>query len=172
MGHASTGHPSAAAAAAVSVESEPEPGDQQEPERPTPEAAGSGPELTFERASELWPQVVESLTVESPVLSAILTQAAPVGCEGRTVTIAFPTTADFHRRKAQDHGYRVCVMDAFFDLSESRVEVEYILSDDVEVAGPAAEKTLEPDEVVDILAAEFGGIEIDASATVEPADRS
>ncbi|MSW87779.1 MAG: DNA polymerase III subunit gamma/tau [Actinobacteria bacterium] len=127
----------------------------------------TGPVPTFEEVLAVWPQVVEQMAQESPVLSAILAQATPLRLVERRVTVGFPIDADFHRRKAADQRYVQSVMQALADLTGARLELEYELSEAMETTAAAQERALSGDEMADILLNEFGGVEVSGD---KPAD--
>ncbi len=137
---------------------------------PTPEAEAApapqveaGPLLPFEDLAAAWPAVINHVSGESAVLGAILAQAAPVALNDTQLLIAFPHSAEFHRRKAQDPRHKQAVSGAFLTITGCRLEIEYELSTSVEIPEAPGEQPLSTDEVADILVNEFGGVEVDSS---------
>jgi len=149
---------SSGAAAALSAVPESEPEVQ----------LSQGPLPSFEEVLSIWPTVVDMVGGESAVLSAILAQATPVGMYEAKVTVAFPTDAEFHRRKAADGRYREAVMAALLTVTGARLEVEYELSAELETAASVAERNLSGNEVADVLLSEFGGVEIEPGSEAGP----
>ncbi len=157
------------AAAAAALSAVPAPVEATEPAaEPEAESApqvASGPLLPFEDLAAAWPAVIDHVAAESAVLGAILAQAAPVALNDTQLLIAFPQSAEFHRRKAQDARHRQAVSGAFLTVTGCRLEIEYELSASVEIPEAPGEQPLSTDEVADILVNEFGGVEVE----VEPA---
>jgi hypothetical protein len=78
-----------------------------EPEGPSPDGPPPPAESTpidLDRVKELWPAVVEHLRESgSDVLSSVFEGARPLGVDGdkSIVTIGFPASATFNKRKAE-----------------------------------------------------------------------
>ena len=121
--------------------------------------------LPFADLAAAWSGVIAQVSTDSAVLGAILAQAAPVALNDTQLVVAFPQSAEFHRRKAQDPRHKQAVAAAYLAITGCRLEIEYELSASVEIPEAPGEKPLEPDEVADILVSEFGGIEVEESAT-------
>ena len=160
------------AAAALSAVPEPEQvaeaAAETEPE-PAPQVA-AGPLLPFEDLAAAWPAVIDHVGTESAVLGAILAQAAPVALNETQLLIAFPQSAEFHRRKAQDARHRQAVSGAFLTITGCRLEIEYELSASVEIPEAPGEQPLSEDQLADVLLNEFGGVEVDSSAPASPSE--
>ncbi len=124
-------------------------------------AVAAGPLLPFEDLAAAWPSVINHVSGDSAVLGAILAQAAPVALNDTQLLIAFPQSAEFHRRKAQDPRHKQAVGAAFLTVTGCKLEIEYELSESVEIPEAPAEQTLSGDEVADILVSEFGGVEVE-----------
>ncbi len=74
-----------------------------EPDAPAPEPSFSAAvELSPEAFAELWPAVLESLQDEAPHLAAVLQSAHPASVDDGELTLAWPETAGFFKRKAED----------------------------------------------------------------------
>lgn len=163
---ASTPEPiaSAGGAAAAALSAVPALAEEVAPEvapESAPEPVAAGPLLPFEDLAAAWPAVINHVGAESAVLGAILAQAAPVALNETQLLIAFPQTAEFHRRKAQDVRHRQAVTGAFLAITGCRLEIEYELSASVEIPEAPGEQPLSTDEVADILVSEFGGVEVE-----------
>jgi DNA polymerase-3 subunit gamma/tau len=101
-----------------------------------PQPAGVALDLAGLRA--VWPAVLEAVLAENALCAALLADATPVAVDGPLVTIAFPSDADFMRRKADDDGYRRCVAEALRAVTGSKPQITYVLAD-----APAAEEHAE-----------------------------
>ena len=58
------------------------------------------------RSASLWPAVVESLREETPMLAALLEDCAPASLAGDGLTLAWPESSAFLKRKAEDPANR------------------------------------------------------------------
>ena len=92
-----------------------------------PQPAGVALDLAGLRA--VWPAVLEAVLAENALCAALLADATPVAVDGSLVTIAFPSDADFMRRKADDDGYRRCVAEALRAVTGSKPQITYVLAD-------------------------------------------
>jgi DNA polymerase III subunit gamma/tau len=76
--------------------------------------AGAGVASARELGSvrELWPAVVELVRGENGLLAACIEEAQPVEVVEEELTIAFATTAQFHKKKAEDPTHRMALAEA------------------------------------------------------------
>ncbi len=84
----------------------------------------------LERIQRLWPAVVENVAAENAMLSAILARARPVRCAGRDLTLAFPESAEFLKRKAESRASREALTAAIDAVAGIRVALAYELRED------------------------------------------
>ena len=134
--------PKGAAAAAVAPRAE---------ESPRP--VGS---VELDQIVALWPAVAEAIGEDREVLGHALAAAAPVALERDRLTIAFPPTAAFVKKKAEQG--RDLVANAVRGITGQSLTLAFELSDAVmPAAGPA---TLDHDELIERLRAEFGAEEV------------
>jgi len=129
----------AAAAVAPQVESSPQP-------------VGA---LELDQIIALWPAVSEAVSEESEVLSHALAAAAPIALERDRLTIAFPPGASFVKKKAEKG--RDLVANAVRGITGQSLALDFELSEVAVTAGPA---TLDRDELIERLRAEFGAEEV------------
>jgi DNA polymerase-3 subunit gamma/tau len=138
-----------------------------EPSEPEPEARaavaavavveakeGNG-ELTLAAFAEVWPAVVQSLESESPRLAAILQEARPTALEERDLTIAWPESAAFSKRQAEDPEKRELIAQSIRDVTGATLRLAYELGGEHAPAAPS----LTEDELVDRFKQEFGAVE-------------
>jgi len=134
--------PKGAAAAAVAPRAE---------ESPRP--VGS---VELDQIVALWPAVAEAIGEDREVLGHALAAAAPVALERDRLTIAFPPTAAFVKKKAEQG--RDLVANAVRGITGQSLTLAFELSDAaMPAAGPA---TLDHDELIERLRAEFGAEEV------------
>ena len=86
----------------------------------------------------------------------------PVAVDGAQVTVAFPPSADFLRRKADDDGYRQCVADGRAHGHRRKAQIAYVLAEAPPDATtePAVDAPPTEDEWVRRFVAEFDAEEI------------
>ena len=123
---------------------------------------GAGPALELEGLRAVWAAVIEAVRSENALCAALLADTTPVAVDGTQVTIAFPPTDDFHRRKADDDGYRRCVAMAVRTVTGAKAQIAYVLAE-APPAGAAEPDVATPptdDEWVRRLVSEFDAEEI------------
>ena len=155
----------AAGTAALRAVTEPE---EVLPVRAEAEHAGTMPDA--DEVIALWPEVISSLTAETPMIAALLTKAWPNSVEGSRVRIAFPSAAEFHFRKAQDDRCRDAIRDSFVAVVGARPDLEFELVEAESPLAPEPPKSLSLVEVADILIAEFDAVEVAGDDSVGTAD--
>ncbi len=142
---ASASAPRAAAGPSAAVAVEPQ------AER-APQPVGA---VELDQLKALWPAVAEAVTRDNGMLGAAIGAAAPIAVEADRLTIAFPTDAAFVKKKAEAN--RDLVATAVRGLTGHSLALAFELSDEAAPAGPA---TLDHDQLIERLRAEFGAEEI------------
>src|SRR5215218_2050462 len=104
----------------------------------------------------LWPAVAEAVGEENGMLSAALSAATPTALDADRLTIAFPSDAAFVKKKAEQG--RELVAGAVHGLTGRAVSLNFELSD--AVAPPAGLATLDHEQLIERLRAEFGAEEV------------
>ena len=104
----------------------------------------------------LWPAVAEAVAEENGMLSAALAAATPTALEADRLTIAFPSDAAFVKKKAEQG--RELVAGAVRGLTGHAVSLNFELSD--AVMPPAGAATLDHEQLIERLRAEFGAEEV------------
>ena len=136
--------PKSTTAAAVAVEAQAQP--QAQP-------VGS---IELGQIVSLWPAVAEAVGEENGMLSAALSAATPTALEADRLTIAFPSDAAFVKKKAEQG--RELVTGAVRGLTGHAVSLNFELSD--AVTPPAGAATLDHEQLIERLRAEFGAEEV------------
>lgn len=141
---------------------DPEPQAASEPEPARSEPAARQPEPAPEPAPDpvpdpvprdiesiyaLWPAVVELVRSEHALLGAVIGEARPVAVDGEELTLAYPFTAEFYKKKAEDPTNRATVGEALGALAGGRWRLRYELretptSESGEVVGALSEEEL------------------------------
>jgi DNA polymerase-3 subunit gamma/tau len=88
----------------------------------------------------LWPAVVDLVRAENALLGALIAEAQPVAVAEEDLTVAFASTAQFLKKKAEDPANRVLVGNALRDLTGGRWRLSYELRAELDAqGGPARE---------------------------------
>jgi DNA polymerase-3 subunit gamma/tau len=151
----------AAVSAELATESDPAPAVAAvavvEPDAPAPEPSfAAGVELTHEALAELWPAVLESLQDESPLLAAVLQGARPAGVADDELTLAWPESSGFFKRKAEDPANKETIARVIRAVTGSSLRLAFELRDEAALAAEAAATPqLSEEELVDRFVEEF-----------------
>jgi DNA polymerase-3 subunit gamma/tau len=111
---------------------------------------------------EIWPAVVELVRAEHAMLGAVIKDARPVALEGFDLTLAFSSTAQFLRKKAEDPANRAIVGEALRSLAPGRWRLSYELRDVPGGEGDDGAEELTEDELVRRFIEEFDAEEVPA----------
>jgi DNA polymerase-3 subunit gamma/tau len=151
----------AAAEPAPVAEPAPEPAVSTPPPAPTATAQGPAangvPEL--QTVAACWPAVIDVVR-ENQLLAACLAQARPVAVDEQVVTIAFPSSADFSKRKAEQDDYRKATAEALRAVVGTPLALRYELRDEPEPAQEAQSRGISDEELVKRLVEEFDAQEV------------
>jgi DNA polymerase-3 subunit gamma/tau len=120
---------------------------------PSPQPMGS---VELGQIVALWPAVAETVAEQNGMLSAALSAATPTAVDGDRLTIAFPADAAFVKKKAEQG--RDLVATAVRGITGRPLTLAFELSD--AVAPPAGPATLDHDQLIERLRAEFGAEEV------------
>jgi hypothetical protein len=116
--------------------------------------------LDVDSASSSWPAVVDLVRTENPMLARALEGCRPVAVEERELTLAFPSSASFLKRKAEQDDHRRVAIDAFKSVTGERLALRFELRElAADEAGPGTE-VLSGDELVRRFMEEFDAEEI------------
>jgi DNA polymerase III subunit gamma/tau len=105
-------------------------GDEAPVEAPAP-PDGEPPALArdLESVCSLWPAVVELVRRDHALLGALIAEARPVAVDGEDLTLAFASTAQFLKKKAEGRDNRVAVGEALRAVAGGRWRLSYELRD-------------------------------------------
>jgi DNA polymerase III subunit gamma/tau len=98
-------------------------------QNPSPPQAPA--ERDLESVCALWPAVVELVRSENGLLGAVICEARPVAVDGDDLTLAFASSAQFLKKKAEDPNYRAAVGEALRSISGGRWRLSYELRDEL-----------------------------------------
>jgi DNA polymerase-3 subunit gamma/tau len=119
----------------------------------SPQPMGS---IELDQIAALWPAVAETVAEQNGMLSAALSAATPTALDGERLTVAFPADAAFVKKKAEQG--RDLVATAVRGITGHPLTLAFELSD--AVAPPAGPATLDHDQLIERLRAEFGAEEV------------
>jgi len=84
---------------------------------------------------DLWPAVVELVGTGHALCGAVIADTRPVAIAGEDLTVGFPTSAAFLKKKAEDPSNRQIVTDALRQLAGGRWRIGYELREELDAAG-------------------------------------
>ncbi len=133
--------------------------------QPDPEAAPrpaeqTSPALDLSALRTLWPSVVDAIRSENAMVGALLGEARPTALGDEGLTVAFPPSAGFSKRKAEAN--RALVQDNLRRLTGRGLTLRFELAEvpaESDLPSPAA-PVLSEDELLERLKREFGAREI------------
>ena len=152
------------------------------PSAPAPEPAAIEPEDSLAQAPDtvapvveppedlqplidLWPAVVELVGAGHALCGAVIADTRPMAIAGEDLTVGFPTSASFLKKKAEDPSNRQIVTDALRQLAGGRWRIGYELHEDLDAAGgDGAARTYTEEEWIERFKSELDAEEI----AVEP----
>ncbi|HVC08155.1 MAG TPA: DNA polymerase III subunit gamma/tau [Solirubrobacterales bacterium] len=124
----------------------------------------SSERVDLERIARLWPAVLDQLRQSSaPALAALFEGARPVGVdrEESTLTVGFPASATFNKRKAEAPDKRELAAAALEAVAGERLRLVYVVLDGEAAAEAAAgEERMDEDQLVERLKSEFDAEEV------------
>jgi hypothetical protein len=123
----------------------------------------------IERVVELWPAVVDRVReAGSELQSTFFSAARPVaiGADG-SLTIGFPPSAAFNKRKAESQEARECLAEALHTILGERLRTVYVLLDAEEIGAAGPEGQLSEEDLIARLKVEFDAEEFDESGDLD-----
>jgi DNA polymerase III subunit gamma/tau len=112
--------------------------------------------VELEQIVGLWPAIADAVGEQNGMLGAALSAATPLTVDAERLTIAFPADAAFVKKKAEQG--RDLVANAVRGMTGQPLTLVFELSDAaMPAAGPA---TLDHDQLIERLRAEFGAEEV------------
>jgi DNA polymerase III subunit gamma/tau len=148
---------SATAPAAVSVE-DLQPGAIEPPDAVAPVVE---PLEDLQAVVDLWPAVIELVVAGHALCGAVIADTRPVTLAGEDLTVGFPTSAAFLKKKAEDPANRQIVTEALSQLAGGRWRIGYELREDLDDAGgDGAPRTYTEEEWIERFKSELDAEEI------------
>ena len=126
-----------------------------EPDAPTPSEPSL--ELSLDAFADMWPAVIESLEGDYGLLAALLREATPLELSGKGLTLAWPESAAFLKRQAEDPAKRELLAESIRAVTGASLRLAFELRADDEVAH--AGEAIDEEELVDRFKREFSAVE-------------
>ncbi|CAN5586528.1 hypothetical protein BH24ACT24_BH24ACT24_10280 [soil metagenome] len=133
---------------------------QADPEVAPSSAEPSAPALDLSALRTLWPSVIDAIRGENAMVGALLGEARPIALGDDGLTVAFPPSAGFSKRKAEAN--RALVQDTLRRLTGRGLTLRFELAEAAAESDmpPASAPLLSEDELLERLKQEFGAREI------------
>ena len=130
--------------------------DDAPPPAPTPPVADDLPSI-----ADVWPAVIKLVTDGHALCGAVIADTRPMAIAGEDLTVGFPTSAAFLKKKAEDPSNRQIVTDALRRLAGGRWRISYELREDLDAAnGDGATCTYTEDEWIERFKSELDAEEL------------
>ena len=119
-------------------------------------------ELSLETFHPLWPAVKDELRERSPMLASVLDEAAPASLVDGRLTLAWPETSAFFKRKAEDPTNSDLLAKAIRSVTGSSLRLVYELraAGEIVAVSAAAAPALSEDDLVQRFKDEFDAEEL------------
>ena len=127
---------------------------------PAPEPVPDPVPRDIESIYALWPAVVDLVRSEHALLGAVIGEARPVAVDGEELTLAYPFTAEFYKKKAEDPANRAAVGEALGALAGGRWKLRYELRDTPASEGEQSSPARSEEEWVARFVEEFDAEEL------------
>jgi DNA polymerase III subunit gamma/tau len=145
-------------------ETPPEPTPQGERARDQPASAVAPvaePPEDLQSLIDLWPAVIELVEAGNGLVGAVIANATPVDVAGEDLTVGFPTSASFSKKKAEDPANRQIVTEALRQLAGGRWRISYELCEHLDTTnGDGTSQAYTEDELIERFKAELDAEEI------------
>ncbi len=152
------------------VASEPE-DTVEEPEDAVEVAPVVEPPEDLQSLIDLWPAVVELVEAGNGMVGAAIAPATPVDIAGEDLTVGFPASASFFKKKAEAPANRQMVTDALRQLAGGRWRISYELREGLDVAnGADASRIYTEEEWIERFKSKLDAQEIPIKPEPEPGE--
>lgn len=123
---------------------------------------------------ELWPAVVELVGAGHALCGAVIADTRPVELAGEDLTVGFPTSAAFLKKKAEDPANRQIVTEALRQLAGGRWRISYELREDLDgdAGGNGAPRVYTEEEWIERFKSELDAEEIPLDSEPESQSES
>jgi DNA polymerase-3 subunit gamma/tau len=133
-------------------------------ESPAPTVVDDAHAITLEQVHEAWTRSVLPAVKERSIPAAtLLGEATPTRLEHDTITLSFPSTADFHRKQADEPKNLTVLRDALYEVTGRRLAVVTEVSDEDGDGGFEAEPAGEED-LISLLVNDLNATEVEETS--------
>jgi DNA polymerase III subunit gamma/tau len=122
------------------------------------ETEAAAADFSPEGFEHVWPAILESLEGDSPRTAELLRQATPLAVTADGLTLAWPESAAFYKRQAEDPAKRELIARCIRTITGASLRLVYELRADEELESQP-ETTLSDEELVDRFKHEFSAVE-------------
>jgi DNA polymerase-3 subunit gamma/tau len=113
-------------------------------------------ELSLEAFRGVWPAVLDALATDSPMLAAVLRDARPAVLAEQGLTLAWPESAAFSKRQAEEPAKKELIAHAIRAVTGASLKLAHELrADHDDIVSPASAATAEPQLTESELVARF-----------------
>jgi DNA polymerase-3 subunit gamma/tau len=131
---------------------------------PPAPAGGDQHAITLEQVHEAWTRSVLPAVQERSIPAAtLLGEATPTRLENDTITLSFPSTADFHRKQADEPKNLTVLRDALYEVTGRKLAVVTELSDEDADGGSEAEPAGE-ESLISLLVNDLNATEVEETS--------
>ena len=121
------------------------------------------PSLDLESLQEAWQRTILPAVEERSIPTAsVLREARLAGLADDRLTLEFPSSADFHRKLAEDPKNATLLQDALYEVTGRKLAVAFQLGEHTE---EAAEEQLGEDEILELVKETFDARELKEGET-------
>jgi DNA polymerase-3 subunit gamma/tau len=141
-----------------------EPGSRSEPD-PVAPAAAPAPEapiaVELEQLQEAWRRsILPAVEQRSIPIGSALAEARPAQLAGDTLTLAFPRTAAFHLKLAEDPKNAAMLRDALYEVTGRKLAISFELGEDAQ-ADEDDDTPASEEDVLELMKSTFDARELD-----------
>ena len=127
-------------------------------EAPTPEAPIA---VELEQLQEAWRRsILPAVEQRSIPIGSALAEARPAQLAGDTLTLAFPRTAAFHLKLAEDPKNAAMLRDALYEVTGRKLAISFELGDDTQ-ADEDDDTPASEEDVLELMKSTFDARELD-----------
>ena len=109
---------------------------------------------------DLWPAVIEMVGAGHALCGAVIADTRPVAIAGEDLTVGFPASAAFLKKKAEDSANRAIVTEALRELAGGRWRIGYELREDLDSGESVQSVGYTEDEWIERFKSELDAEEI------------
>jgi len=125
---------------------------------PDPEA----PDVSLEQLRDAWTRsVLPAVQERSIPVATLLSEATPTELDANTLTLAFPSGADFHRKQVDEPRNLTLVRDALYEVTGRRLAVATTLAEGGEGNGESHETPLGEANLIALLESDLNATEVE-----------